>query len=89
MSLENESLLKFPCPFPVKIMGQMQDGFADEMLRIVRLHAPDFDGAGMELRASSGGKYLSVTCTINAVSRQQLDDLYREITAHAMVVMAL
>ncbi len=89
MSLESESLLEFPCPFPVKIMGQTQDGFADEMLRIVRQHAPDFDGASMELRASSGGKYLSVTCTINAVSRQQLDDLYRDITAHAMVVMAL
>ncbi|MBZ0091428.1 MAG: DUF493 domain-containing protein [Sulfuricellaceae bacterium] len=87
--MENESLLEFPCPFPIKIMGQTQDGFADEMLRIVRRHAPDFDGASMELRASRGGKYLSLTCTINAVSRQQLDDLYRDITAHAMVVMAL
>ncbi|MHB9117720.1 MAG: YbeD family protein [Burkholderiales bacterium] len=89
MTLENESLLEFPCPFPIKIMGQTQDGFADEMLRIVRRHAPDFDGASMELRASRGGKYLSLTCTINAVSRRQLDDLYRDITAHAMVVMAL
>jgi hypothetical protein len=55
----------------------------------VRRHAPDFDPATVEMRASSRGKYLSLTCTITATSLTQLDDLYRELTAHPMVVMVL
>ena len=83
------SLLEFPCDFPIKVMGETQDGFAAAMLKIVLRHAPDFAAASMETRSSKGGRYLSLTCTIRATSQQQLDDLYREITAHPMVVMAL
>ncbi len=86
---EPETLLVFPCAFPIKIMGRSEDGFANAMLEVVLRHAPDFDPASMSMKASSGNKYLSLTCTINATSKQQLDDLYREITAHPMVVMAL
>jgi putative lipoic acid-binding regulatory protein len=84
-----ESLLAFPCDFPIKIMGQTQPGFAQEVLGVVLRHAPDFDAATMEMRNSREGKYLSVTATINAVSREQLDNLYRELTAHPMVTMVL
>jgi uncharacterized protein len=83
------SLLEFPCDFPIKVMGETQDGFAAAMLQVVLRHAPDFAAASMEMRSSKGGRYLSLTCTIRATSQQQLDDLYREITAHPMVVMAL
>ncbi|MDO8891264.1 MAG: DUF493 domain-containing protein [Sulfurimicrobium sp.] len=86
---DQETLLEFPCAFPVKIMGRTEDGFANAMLEVVLRHAPDFDSASMTMKASSSNKYLSLTCTINATSKQQLDDLYREITAHPMVVMAL
>jgi hypothetical protein len=86
---EPETLLEFPCAFPIKIMGRTEDGFANAMLEMVLRHAPDFDAALMTMKISSGNKYLSLTCTINATSKQQLDDLYREITAHPMVVMAL
>jgi putative lipoic acid-binding regulatory protein len=55
----------------------------------VQKHAPDFDPATMEMRASSAGKYLSLTCTVHARSRDQLDNLYRELTAHPMVAMVL
>ncbi|HMX69940.1 MAG TPA: DUF493 domain-containing protein, partial [Accumulibacter sp.] len=55
----------------------------------VQRHAPDFSGASMQVRASHAGSYLSLTCTINAVSRQQLDALYRELCAHALVRMVL
>jgi len=85
----NDSLLEFPCTFPVKIMGQMQDDFAQTMLDIVLRHAPDFDAATVEMRASSGGKYLSLTCTIHATSKAQLDALYRELSGHPLVSMAL
>jgi hypothetical protein len=85
----NESLLEFPCTFPVKIMGQTQDDFAQTMLDIVLRHAPDFDAATVEMRASSGGKYLSLTCTIRATSKAQLDALYHELSGHPLVSMAL
>ncbi len=84
-----ESLLEFPCEFPIKIMGLTRDDFAQTILEIVRRHAPDFDGATMEMRSSSGAKYLSLTCTINATSQAQLDELYRELSKHEMVKIVL
>jgi len=86
---ELESLLAFPCDFPIKIMGQTQPGFAQEVLGVVLRHAPDFDAATMEMRNSREGKYLSLTVTIRAISREQLDDLYRELCDHPMVKMVL
>ncbi len=86
---EPETLLEFPCAFPIKIMGRMEDAFAATMVEIVLRHAPDFDAATVTMRPSSGNKYLSLTCTINATSKQQLDDLYREISGHPLVLMAL
>ena len=89
MAEEPSSLIEYPCDFPIKIMGRTQAGFAQSVLAIVRHHAPDFDGATMEMKTSKGGKYLSVTCTVRATSRQQLDDLYRALCDHPMVVMVL
>lgn len=83
------SLIDYPCEFPLKIMGSTRAGFAQGVLEVVRRHAPDFDGATMEMKTSKRGKYLSVTCTINAVSREQLDALYQELCDHPMVVMVL
>ncbi|MDQ6619601.1 MAG: DUF493 domain-containing protein [Pseudomonadota bacterium] len=84
-----ESLLVFPCAFPIKVMGLTQDSFAQTMVAVVQKHAPDFDARSLEMRASSAGKYLSLTCTINATSRDQLDALYRELSSHPMVTMVL
>ncbi|MCX7627858.1 MAG: DUF493 domain-containing protein [Methylophilaceae bacterium] len=84
-----ETLLEFPCAFPIKIMGETRDGFADAMVAIVLRHDPDFEVASVEMRASTGGKYLSLTCTVTAVSKPQLDALYRELTAHPWVKIVL
>jgi putative lipoic acid-binding regulatory protein len=70
-------------------MGKAEDTFAEVMLSIVTKHAPDFDATRMELRASSGGNYLSITCTIVAQSKPQLDAIYMDLTAHPMVKVAL
>ena len=86
---QETTLIEYPCAFPIKIMGLTQAGFAQAILEVVKRHAPDFDGATMEMRASSAGKYLSVTCVVNATSRAQLDGLYRELCDHPMVVMVL
>ena len=86
---ENAELIEYPCDFPIKILGHTLAGFAQAVLEIVRRHAPDFDAATMELRASKRRKYLSVTCVIRATSREQVDGLYQELCDHAMVVMVL
>ena len=83
------SLLTFPCSFPIKVMGLTQDGFAQAIVLVVQRHVPDFDAATLEMRASRAGRYLSLTCTVNATSRDQLDNLYRDLTSHPMVSMVL
>jgi uncharacterized protein len=83
------SALEFPCTFPIKIMGRTRDGFAQAIADIVCRHAPDFDPGTLEMRTSSAGNYLSMTATIHASPREQLDDLYRELVAHPMVAMVL
>lgn len=83
------ALIEYPCDFPIKILGETRAGFAQAVLEVVQRHAPDFDGASMEMKASKRGKYLSVTCVIRANSREQLDALYRELCDHPMVVMVL
>ena len=75
MASYKDTLLEFPCDFPLKIMGKAQDELAQAVLEIVTRHAPGFDGATMEMRASSGGNYLSLTCTVVATSKPQLDAL--------------
>jgi uncharacterized protein len=82
-------VLEFPCTFPVKIMGRTQDGFAQAIVDVVLRHAPDFDAGTLEMRTSSAGNYLSLTATVNATSREQLDDLYRDLVAQPMVAMVL
>ena len=83
------SPLQYPCDFPIKVLGNTRAGFAQAVLEIIHRHAPDFDGASMEMKTSKRGRYLSVTCVIRATSRDQLDDLYRELCDHPMVVMVL
>jgi putative lipoic acid-binding regulatory protein len=89
MTEQPETLLEFPCAFPLKVMGLSSDALAQTVLEIVRRHAPGFDGAQMEMRASSGGKYVSLTCTITATSKAHLDALYRELSGHPLVKVVL
>ncbi|MFA6312406.1 MAG: DUF493 family protein [Sterolibacterium sp.] len=70
-------------------MGAKQDGYAQAILDVVLRHAPDFDAARMEMRPSSKGTYLSLTCTVRATSKAQLDALYRELSTHPMVKVVL
>ncbi|MDO8787168.1 MAG: DUF493 family protein [Sulfuritalea sp.] len=87
--MSKETLLEFPCDFPLKIMGPTAADFAQTIAGVVIRHAPDFAPASMEMRPSRAGNYLSLTCTVRAVSQQQLDALYRELTAHPMVKVVL
>ncbi len=87
--MSEETLLEFPCDFPIKIMGARTDDFAQTVVEIVLRHAPGFAAETVEMRPSKAGNYLAVTCTIRATSKAQLDALYRELTAHPMVKVVL
>ena len=84
-----DSLLTFPCVFPLKVMGRRADGFAQEISTLVLRHASDFHPWTLEMRTSKNGRYLSLTVTINARSREQLDALYAELSKHPMIMMVL
>jgi putative lipoic acid-binding regulatory protein len=84
-----ESLIEYPSAFPLKIMGKAEETLAQTVLEIVQRHDPDFVVASMETRASSGGRYVSFTCTVTATSRPMLDALYRELTGHPLVKFVL
>jgi putative lipoic acid-binding regulatory protein len=86
---ELDSIIEYPLDFPIKVMGLNHPEFALVVSALVQLHAPDFDPATLESRPSREGKYVSLTATINATSRAQLDELYRALTAHPLVKMAL
>lgn len=87
--MTSESLLTFPCVFPLKVMGRREDGFAQLVSEVVLRHAPDFHPETLEMRTSKNGRYLSLTVNLNARSREQLDALYTELSKHPMVMMVL
>ena len=87
--MENPSLIEYPTDFPIKVMGRREPRLVQTIVDIVQRHAPDFDPATVEMRASKKNSYLSVTCTIRATSREQLDALYGELCDHPSVVMVL
>ena len=84
-----ESLIEYPCKFPIKVMGTKVDGLVHAITLITTQFDPAFDASTIELRESKGGKYLGVTVTVNATSREQLDELYRTLSTHPMVKVVL
>ncbi len=87
--MSDESLLQFPCEFPIKIMGAGRPDFRARVVELVRRHAADLDEARVRVRDSRTGRYQSVTVVVNARSRAQLDALYRELSGHPGVSMVL
>lgn len=75
--------------FPVKVVGEQRAAFAHTVAQLIAEHAPDFDPALMTQRASSAGRYVSVTATIRADSREQVDALYAALGAHPWVKVVL
>jgi uncharacterized protein len=84
-----ESLIIYPCAFPIKVMGAKVDGFVHAITAVAHEFDPAFDAKTLELRESKGGNYLGITITITATSREQLDELYRTLSTHPMVKMVL
>ena len=87
--MADATLLKFPCDFPLKVMGRRSDDFRSIVLGIVQKHAGDIEPERIEERPSRDGNYLSLTCTFAAQSREQLDALYRDLTSCERVLVVL
>jgi len=85
----DQSLIEYPSRFPIKVMGANVDGFVHAITSVAKQFDPDYDASTVEIRPSSGNKYLGVTITVTATSREQLDELYRTLSTHPMVKVVL
>jgi uncharacterized protein len=86
---KEQSLIEYPSQFPIKVMGLKVEGYVAAVTHIAHQFDPAFDASTIELRESKGGKYLGVTLTITATSREQLDEIYRTLSTHPMVKVVL
>lgn len=86
---EETQLLEFPCRFPIKAMGRNNGNFETLVTGIVLTHAELYSGQEVTINESGAGNFLSVTVTIEAQSREQLDRIYMDLTACEQVLMAL
>lgn len=89
MTEQTESPLTFPCRFPIKAMGRANGSLTTEVEKMVRRHAPEVTAEDVRTAASARGNYVSVTVTITARSREQLDAIYLELNAHELILMTL
>lgn len=85
----NDSLIEYPSDFPIKIFGESRPDLIDTIAAVVLAHAPDFDRTSIETRSSKTARYTSLTCTVRVTSREQLDNLYRDLSSHPLVKMVL
>ncbi|WP_090547142.1 DUF493 family protein [Paraburkholderia caballeronis] len=88
-NVQNESLIEYPCDFPIKVMGKAHPEFQDTIVTVIRTFDSGFDAESVETRPSSGGNYIGLTVTVRATSRTHLDDIYRALTGHPMVKVVL
>jgi putative lipoic acid-binding regulatory protein len=84
-----DALFNFPCDFPIKVMGKAHPEFAHTMVTVIQAFDAEFDSTRIEQRPSSGGNYMGLTCTVKAINRAHLDDIYRALTAHPMVKIVM
>ena len=87
--MSDDSLLKFPCEFPIKMMGRDTPEFRETARSLVEKHTGPIDDAAINDALSRNGNFVSITITVNATSQEQLDDIYRDVSSHDAILMAL
>jgi putative lipoic acid-binding regulatory protein len=85
----DEELLEFPCDFPVKAMGFATSDFEEHIVGLVTRHASLATPRQVSIKESSGGRYLSVTVSVEARSREHLELIYADLKADERVVFIL
>lgn len=86
---EKESLLEFPCDFDIKVMGKSNEKFAESIIKIIKKHDVNFDSSKIEMKGSSTGKYISLTCNVYVTSQNQLDKMYIDLSKSPMTNFVL
>ena len=85
----SESLIEFPCHFPIKVIGEAHQDFTQIITALIKEHIHNFIDKKIESKMSSEGKFISLTCTIYVTSKQQLDLIYKDLSAHPMTKFVL
>jgi len=89
-SSEGPPRIEFPCDdYPVKIVGENHSAFAEDVIELVRRHAPEITDAHVKVRASNAGNYCSVTISIRATGEVQLRELHETLKGHPLVHLVL
>ena len=84
-----ETLLQFPCSFPIKMMGRADAGFGDTAVQLIERHVGEISKEQIQTTTSRNGNFVSVTITIDAQSQQQLDKIYNDLSKQEDVLVAL
>ena len=77
---EKESVLEFPCDFDIKVMGESDENFSESIIKIIKKHDINFNASKIEMKGSSSGKYISLTCNVYVTSQKQLNKMYVELS---------
>jgi putative lipoic acid-binding regulatory protein len=85
----SETLIEFPCHFPIKVMGEVHDEFTSTVIEIIKQKNGKFDPSTIEMKGSSEGRYISLTCFVYVTSKPELDDIYRSLSSHPMIKVVL
>ena len=85
----SESLIEFPCHFPIKIIGEAHQDFIQIIASLINKHIPDFVEKKIESKMSSEKKFISLTCTVYVTSKHQLDLIYKDLSSHPMTKFVL
>ncbi len=87
--MSDESVIEFPCEFPIKMMGRDTPEFRLTARVLVENHVGPLAEEAIQINVSGKGNFVSITVTVTATSQQQLDDIYRDVSGHEDVLMAL
>lgn len=87
--MSDESILEFPCEIPIKVLGVNDAAVREAAFGIVRAHYGKLDAGRFRERESRDGNYVSLTITVRAESREEIDAVYRDLTAHTDILMVL
>ena len=77
---KKEPLIDFPCNFAIKVIGVAVENFSDTVLKSITKFDARFDSSCIEMKGSSAGKYISLTCSVFVLSQKQLDNIYIELS---------
>lgn len=89
MTTQDPPKIEFPCPYPIKVLGRNDERLQISVFEIFERHAPGFDRETLEIRSSSGGKFISLTLTIEATGPDQLSRLHEDLMATGLVSMVI